>query len=41
MANRFQGPVPNQGPSGPPQPRYPSQNPNMRQYSSPNFPVSY
>lgn len=41
MAQRFQGAVPNQGPAGPPQPRYPPpQNPSLRQYSGPNYPVN-
>jgi hypothetical protein len=41
MAQRFPGPVPTQGPGGPPQQRYPPpQNPGMRQYASQTFPVS-
>lgn len=41
MAQRFPGPALNQGPPGPPQPRYPApQNPTLRQYAGPNFPVS-
>lgn len=41
MAQRFQPTIPNQGPAGPPQPRYPPpQNPSLRQYQGPNFPVS-
>jgi SWI/SNF-related matrix-associated actin-dependent regulator of chromatin subfamily D len=39
MAQRFPGPVPTQGPGGPPQQRYPPpQNPGMRQYASQTFP---
>lgn len=41
MAQRFPGTVPNQGPAGSPQQRYPPpQNPAMRQYPVQNFPVS-
>lgn len=41
MAQRFSGPVPNPGPSGPSQQRYvPPQNPGMRQYPGQNFPVN-
>lgn len=40
MAQRFSGPVPNQGPVVPPQQRYQQpQNPGMRQYGQQAFPV--
>lgn len=40
MAQRFPGTVPNQGPSGSPQQRYPPpQTPGMRQYPVQNFPA--
>lgn len=42
MAQRFPGPVPPQGPGGPPPQRYPPpQNPGMRPYATQNFPVSF
>lgn len=41
MAQRFPGPGPAPVPPGPPQQRYPPpQNPQLRQYSGPSFPVN-